>query len=323
MTVPLLPLLPFAQIEMDPLSAAVQSRGMVLVVLVALVLMSVMSWVVIGSRLAYLRKLRRDIDSFRFEFQRFPDLRVAAETIGKRYVGLPHMRLVHAVLKEMHQLEQTGPLTEVDIGGLERALNRAAEPLVEEMEQGLGLLATTASAAPFIGLFGTVWGIMGAFGGLADSGTVLQSVAPHIAQALVATAVGLLAAIPASMAYNGLGRVVRRLVIDLDGFGLELLNLVRRRHLRRTARTAAPDELAAAPAHAEQGPPPRSRQPSGGHEPPPVPHDEDGLPGADIPAPAAEVLSALTELLPLHTETAEAEPRRTPQDANAATSDSR
>ena len=73
---------------------------------------------------------------------------------------------------------------------------------------------------------------MGAFGGLADSGTILQSVAPHIAQALIATAVGLLAAIPASVAYNSLGRVVRRLVTDLDGFGEELLILVRRRHLR-------------------------------------------------------------------------------------------
>ena len=112
-------------------------------------------------------------------------------------------------------------------------MRRASEPLVEEMESGLSLLGTTASAAPFIGLFGTVWGIMGAFGGLADTGTILQSVAPHIAQALVATAVGLLAAIPASMAYNFLGRMVRRMITDLDGFGLELLDLVRRKHLRR------------------------------------------------------------------------------------------
>jgi hypothetical protein len=73
---------------------------------------------------------------------------------------------------------------------------------------------------------------MGAFGGLADSGSILQTVAPHIAQALVATAVGLLAAIPASIAYNGLGRSVRKMVTDLDGFGLEILNMVRRQHLR-------------------------------------------------------------------------------------------
>ena len=73
---------------------------------------------------------------------------------------------------------------------------------------------------------------MGAFGGLADSGSVLQTVAPHIAQALVATAVGLLAAIPAAMGYNGLGRMSKRLVTDLDGVGRELLNLVRRQQVR-------------------------------------------------------------------------------------------
>ena len=304
MIAPFLPLLPLAQIEMDPLSAAVQSRGMVLLVLIALVLMSVASWVVIGSRLAYLRKLRRDMESFRLEFQRFPDLRVAAETIGKRYVALPHMRLVHAVLKEMHQLEQTGPLMEVDIGGLERALQRAAEPLVEEMEQGLGLLATTASAAPFIGLFGTVWGIMGAFGGLADSGSILQSVAPHIAQALVATAVGLLAAIPASMAYNGLGRVVRRLVIDLDGFGLELLNLVRRRHLRQTAPAVVAARLDDALPEPVDLPLPRflGRHPSGVIEPPPVPQDEEPAPGSGGPVPAVAGVLAADGLASLATE---------------------
>ena len=111
-------------------------------------------------------------------------------------------------------------------------MRRTSEPLVDELESGLSVLGTVASSAPFIGLFGTVWGIMGAFGGLADSGSVLQTVAPHIAQALVATAVGLLAAIPAAIGYNGLGRMSKRIVTDLDGFGLELLNLVRRQQVR-------------------------------------------------------------------------------------------
>ena len=227
-----------AALEMDPFSAAVESRGMVLVALIALVIMSVLSWVVIGSRLWALHQLRKAIAEFRAEFAKFTDLRAAAESLGKKYYALPHVRLLAAVLKEMHQLELHGPLREVDLDGLERAMRRTAEPLVDEMETGLSLLGTTASAAPFIGLFGTVWGIMGAFGGLADSGSILQTVAPHIAQALVATAVGLLAAIPASMAYNGLGRMVRRMVTDLDGFGLELLNLARRQHLRARSTTA-------------------------------------------------------------------------------------
>lgn len=221
-----------AQVEMDPLQAALQSRGMVLLVLIVLVILSILTWIIIGSRFFALRALRRDIQTFRAEFVKFPDVKAAQEALGKRFVRLPHIRMLHAMLKEIHALEQIGPLAEDDIGTLERSLRRTSEPLVEELESGLSMLGTVASAAPFIGLFGTVWGIMGAFGGLADSGSVLQSVAPHIAQALVATAVGLLAAIPAAMAYNGLGRMSRRLITDLDGFALELLNLVRRQQVR-------------------------------------------------------------------------------------------
>lgn len=217
---------------MDPLQAALQSRGMVLLVLIALVILSVLTWITIGSRYFALRALRKDVVIFRAEFAKFSDVKMAQEALGKRFVLLPHVRMLHAMLKEIHALEQVSPLQEDDIATLERSLRRTSEPLVEELESGLSLLGTVASSAPFIGLFGTVWGIMGAFGGLADSGSVLQSVAPHIAQALVATAVGLLAAIPAAMAYNALGRMARRLVTDLDGFALELLNLVRRQQVR-------------------------------------------------------------------------------------------
>lgn len=224
-----------AQVDMDPMTAALQSRGMVLFVLIALVILSVTSWVIIGSRAIALRTLRRDVTVFRAQFTELlkaGDLAIAAEQLGKRYVSLPHTRMLATALKEMHQLELAGPLREEDMDSLARALRRTSEPLVDDLESGLQLLATTATAAPFIGLFGTVWGIMGAFGGLADTGTILQTVAPHIAQALVATAVGLLAAIPASVAYNALGRVVRRLVTDLDCFGEDLLIQIRRRHLR-------------------------------------------------------------------------------------------
>jgi len=226
---------PIAQVEMDPMTAAIQSRGMVLFVLIALVILSIASWVVIGSRAIALRALRNEIAVFRGQFNELVkagDLHLAAEQLSKKHLALPHTRLLASALKELHHLEVAGPLREEDIETLERTLRKTAEPLVDELESGLQLLATTATSAPFIGLFGTVWGIMGAFGGLADTGTILQTVAPHIAQALVATAVGLLAAIPASMAYNALGRVVRRLVTDLDGFALDLLILIRRRHLR-------------------------------------------------------------------------------------------
>ncbi len=216
----------FAQIQTDPVSAAISSRGMVLAVLVVLVLMSVLSWFVIGARVWALTQLRNQIDEFRLAFRKHDDLATAAEAL-KGFVALPHFKLMIAVLKDVAR-DPYGD-DDPDLDSLERTMRRASEPLVEELESGLSTLGTIASAAPFIGLFGTVWGIMMAFGDLSDTGSVLQTVAPHIAQALVATAVGLLAAIPAVIAYNALGRIVRTLVNDLDGFGLDLLNMVQRR----------------------------------------------------------------------------------------------
>ena len=199
---------------------------MVLAVLVVLVLMSVLSWFVIGARVWALTQLRNQIDEFRLAFRKHDDLATAAEAL-KGFVALPHFKLMIAVLKDVAR-DPYGD-DDPDLDSLERTMRRASEPLVEELESGLSTLGTIASAAPFIGLFGTVWGIMMAFGDLSDTGSVLQTVAPHIAQALVATAVGLLAAIPAVIAYNALGRIVRTLVNDLDGFGLDLLNMVQRR----------------------------------------------------------------------------------------------
>lgn len=216
----------FMQIHTDPVSAAVSSRGMVLAVLVVLVLMSVLSWFVIGARAWSLIQLRGQIEQFRLAFRKHDDLATAADAL-KGFVALPHFKLMIAVLKDV-ALDPLGD-DDPDLLSLERTMRRASEPLVEDLEVGLSVLGTIASAAPFIGLFGTVWGIMMAFGALSDTGSVLQTVAPHIAQALVATAVGLLAAIPAVIGYNTLGRMVRTLVNDLDGFGLDLLNHVQRR----------------------------------------------------------------------------------------------
>ena len=91
-----------AQVDMDPLAAAVGSRGMVLLVLLVLLVLSVVCWVVIGSRAWALYNLRKEIKSFRDEFAKFNDLRDAAEALGRKYLALPHVRLMAAVMKEMH-----------------------------------------------------------------------------------------------------------------------------------------------------------------------------------------------------------------------------
>ena len=112
---------------------------------------------------------------------------------------------------------------------VERALRRQAAHEVARLERYLPFLATTASAAPFIGLFGTVWGIMAAFHGIGQQGSAsLAVVAPGISEALIATAAGLGAAIPAVMGYNFFVNRVKHWAAEMDGFSLDFLNVLSR-----------------------------------------------------------------------------------------------
>jgi len=116
---------------------------------------------------------------------------------------------------------------------VQRAITRARTQEVTRLERGLTFLATTASTAPFIGLFGTVWGIMTAFRGLSTTtSSSIQAVAPGIAEALIATAVGLAAAIPAVVMYNRFARQVRVLTAEMDTFASEFLNIAERHFLK-------------------------------------------------------------------------------------------
>jgi biopolymer transport protein TolQ len=115
------------------------------------------------------------------------------------------------------------------IANVERAMRRAMNQEVTRLEKALTFLATTASTAPFVGLFGTVWGVMHSFLGLSTTQTSsIQAVAPGIAEALIATAVGLAAAIPAVVAYNHFARQIRLLTADMENFSAEFLNIAER-----------------------------------------------------------------------------------------------
>ncbi|MGH7856673.1 MAG: protein TolQ [Candidatus Binatia bacterium] len=119
-----------------------------------------------------------------------------------------------------------------ELGGIEnveRAMRRATNQEITRLERALTFLATTASTAPFVGLFGTVWGVMNAFLGLSTEQTSsIQAVAPGIAEALIATAVGLAAAIPAVVAFNHFARQIRVLTADMENFSAEFLNIAER-----------------------------------------------------------------------------------------------
>jgi biopolymer transport protein TolQ len=120
------------------------------------------------------------------------------------------------------------------IDNVERAMNRASGSEASKLEAALGFLATTGSASPFIGLFGTVWGIMDTFKGIGARGSAtLAVVAPGISEALIATAAGLAAAIPAVIFYNYYLNRIKTMTLEMDNFASELLNIVERYYVKK------------------------------------------------------------------------------------------
>ena len=136
----------------------------------------------------------------------------------------------------MEQQQDDPSVISTEVGGIDnisRALRRATTSEITRLEKYTTFLATTGSTAPFIGLFGTVWGIMTAFKGIGETGSAsLAVVAPGIAEALISTAIGLAAAIPAVMAYNYFVRRIRVLESEMESFSYDYLNIVRRNFLK-------------------------------------------------------------------------------------------
>ncbi len=206
------------------------------IVLVTLLLFSLASWSVILAKWRELTAAQRASERFLRVFRRASRLNEAAEA-APRHRSSPLAAMFQAGYTELEAnikaaRKSAGPETTLRIKSLDnvsRALERAVGSEQERLQRALPLLATTASVTPFIGLFGTVWGIMNTFHAIGVTGsTSIVTVAPGIAEALVNTAAGLLAAIPAVIAYNHLLAHVRHLRRKMDDFGLEFLNLVER-----------------------------------------------------------------------------------------------
>ena len=215
----------------------IANAGLVVkLVLLILVYFSVTSWAIIIYKSLVIHRATR-------ESSRFLDFfwaRRRFDAISQGLSGFRHTPLA-VLFREVHQelIESRRPAEggtanplDVDLGEQERVarvLRRATTSETHRLEKYLAFLATTGSAAPFIGLFGTVWGIMDAFHGIGTSGSAsLAVVAPGISEALVATAIGLVAAIPAVIAYNHFLNKVNVLIGEMDNFCQELLNIVQR-----------------------------------------------------------------------------------------------
>jgi len=226
--------------SMDIISLIRGASPVVMGVMILLGVMSLATWFVIGSKALYLLRGTSRSAAFLDAFWRAKMLEDVWKTTESAPPS-PVSELFRAGYLELEKLkarrahQTTAPDGENEMGdmeSLERALARARTVQMTEMESRLPLLGTTASAAPFIGLFGTVVGIMNSFRNIGAKGAAnLATVAPGIAEALVATAIGLVAAIPAVMAYNYFARQIRVITADMETFASDFLNIVRRRFL--------------------------------------------------------------------------------------------
>jgi len=201
-------------------------------VLLLLAAFSVLSWLVIFQKATLLTRSRGVTDRFRAVFRRATDWRELRASTGE-YNASPLLGLFTAGYSEVtYQLRPAHPGAKAQIKSMEaveRSLQRASVVEMGRMESGLGILATIAAVSPFIGLFGTVWGIIDAFRGIGATGNAsLATVAPGISEALVATAIGLVAAIPALMAYNFFQGQLKVWQTELDDFALEFISLSER-----------------------------------------------------------------------------------------------
>lgn len=203
-------------------------------VLLLLVLMSAVSWYIIAYKFIALKRANRESELFLEAFWQSKQLDQIYQT-SEKLKRSPISQIFRAGYIELSKLRSGSRSGETmhgqlgDLENIERALSRAQNSERVHLESMVPWLATTASAAPFVGLFGTVWGIMTSFINIAAQGDAkLTTVAPGIAEALVATAIGLVAAIPAVVFYNHFVAKMRVLESDMENFGNDFLNIVKR-----------------------------------------------------------------------------------------------
>lgn len=200
---------------------------MVQFVLLILLFFSVCSWAIIFYKVRLLRNIEKETDAFYDIFWQKRQFSHILD-ISKDYKTTPLTSLFNAVYSEISStMKAADGLKREDLERFARILKKTSAVETAKLEYTVGFLATTGNTAPFIGLFGTVWGIMTAFRDIGAKGAAnLAVVAPGISEALVATAMGLLAAIPAVVGYNHLLARIGRITTEMDNFSSDLLNII-------------------------------------------------------------------------------------------------
>jgi biopolymer transport protein TolQ len=209
----------------------INASAIVQFVLALLLFASVSSWAVILRKRSLIRRVRSEADNFESNFWSGGDLVALSKAIeAKAGIRSGMETIFESGFREFARLRQQAGLSSGQIlEGAQRAMRVAHMKEIDRLEHNLAMLATTGSISPYVGLFGTVWGIMGAFSSLGNVQQVtLAMVAPGIAEALIATAAGLFAAIPAVVGYNRFADQVSRLELRYNTFMEEFATILQR-----------------------------------------------------------------------------------------------
>lgn len=227
------------KVDTSAMHAILTASPVVQLTLLLLIFLSVMCWAVAWSKYRQFKTLESANEVFVKRFWKASSLDNVYEDLDA-HANSNAARIFKDGYDEMQRLAESPLTSEKDenaklsgIDNLERSLRKSMDSEINHMEGRLNLLATTGSTGPFIGLFGTVWGIMGSFQKIGATGSAsLAVVAPGISEALIATAIGLAAAIPAVTLYNHFVGKVRRQEIELSNFSTDFLNVVKRNFFR-------------------------------------------------------------------------------------------
>lgn len=219
------------QNELSFFQLVLDASPLVQFVMASLVLASILSWTIIFDRSRLVRKARANADTFEERFWSGIDLGDLYRSISRDKENMKGMEAIfHAGFREYARLREAGnaePMAVVE--GAHRAMRVALSREMDNLERHLSFLATIGSTSPYVGLFGTVWGIMNSFHALGNvKQATLNLVAPGIAEALIATAMGLFAAIPAVVGYNKYSDAVQRLENRYEDFMEEFSNVLQR-----------------------------------------------------------------------------------------------
>ena len=215
--------------DMSIVSLVLNASLVVQLVIAGLLGVSIASWTVIFGKVLGLARVRRHNDEFEREFWSGRSLTEMNQAVAGKTVTAPIERIFASGMREFMKLREKRLDASMQLDGARRAMRASFQRELDTIESNLSFLASVGSVSPYVGLFGTVWGIMHAFVGLANLQQVtLANVAPGIAEALVATAIGLFAAIPAVVAYNRFARDIDRIAIQLETFIEEFSNILQR-----------------------------------------------------------------------------------------------